>query len=98
MPQQSDQVELSIRVSNRTSVTGYGFAYAGKPVVMQGGEGHFTAVRGKSRLLEWGMVGEPGGWMTVEVLRGDAVFKKRDKSEIVPPYTKGYDAFAVVVQ
>lgn len=95
----SKEVELVVRVSNRdgNGVSGYGFAYAGKPVIMRQGKGEFTAIKGKSRLLEWGMIGEPGGWMTVEVLDGETVIKKREKSEIVPPFRKGYDAFAIVL-
>ena len=93
----TNEIALEVRVSAPEGIQAYGFAYGGKPVIMHGGEGQFVAVSGKSRLLEWGMVGEPGGHMTVEVLRDGAVIKKREKSEIVPPMTKGYDAFAIVL-
>src|SRR6476620_807395 len=97
MSDNPNEVDLVVRVSNKNGVNAYGFAYAGKPVTMSHGEGHFHATKNKTGLLEWGMEGEPGGYMKVEVLRDESVIKSREQSQIVPPNTKSYDAFAIVI-
>jgi metacaspase-1 len=91
------EVELEIRVSGKDGIRLYGFAYAGSPVGMSGDRGIFRAVRNERRLLEWVMVGDPGGKMKVEVLRDGTPIETRESSEIVPPEIEGYDAFEIDV-
>jgi hypothetical protein len=94
----ASEVELEVRVSvTDASIRSYGFAYGGTPVGMSGGRGAFKAVKNKKQLLEWVMVGDPGGKMKVEVLRDGEVIKTRESSEIVPPEIQGYDAFEILV-
>jgi hypothetical protein len=88
-----DGVEMQIEVSDRNGVNAYGFAYAGAPVPMSGGKGVFFASPTVEKLLEWVMVGNPGGYMKVVVKRGQTIVRQRDKSTIAPPYGEGYDAF-----
>ena len=90
-------VELLITVSDKSDIRAYGFAYDGVPVSMSGGKGKFHAETGVMKLLEWVMVGEPGGTMKVVVTNGDTVVASRDKSTITPPYAKGYDAFEITM-
>ena len=92
-----DTVELKIKVSDRTGVTGYGFALDGAPVSLNGGRGKFNATRNLKQKLEWVMQGAPGGTMKVVVTRGSEVLKTREKSTITPPFPKGYDAFVIEV-
>jgi hypothetical protein len=92
-----NKIQLVVSVSEKDGVKGYGFAYAGVPVPMNLGKGKFFAVKDKAGLLEWGMIGNPGGTMKVEVLRDGTAIKTRNKSEIVPPFDKGFDAFEILV-
>ncbi len=92
-----DTVELKITVSDRVGITGYGFAFHGAPVSMNGGRGKFNATRNLKQNLEWVMQGAPGGTMKVVVMRGSEVLKTREKSTITPPFPKGYDAFEIEI-
>ena len=89
-------VELLVTVSEKNDIKGYGFAYDGVAVPMSGGKGTFHAQPG-TKLLEWVMIGESNGTMKVVVTNGETVVASRDKSTIVPPETKGYDALEIEV-
>ncbi|WP_430424663.1 hypothetical protein [Phenylobacterium sp.] len=88
-----DGVELSIEVSDLHGVDSYSFSFDGVPVPMSGGRGIFFASPTVEKLLEWVMLGNPGGYMKVVVKRGETVLRQRDTSTIAPPYGEGYDAF-----
>lgn len=90
-------VELTIKVSDRTGVKKYGFAYGGAPVAMSGGTGKFFATSHDKQLLEWVMVGDPDGFMKVTVSRIGETIAERAKSTIPKPETKGYDALEIEV-
>lgn len=93
-----ETVELTIKVSDRDRIKGYGFAYDRSPVPINGGRGKFFAVLGaKNKLLEWVMIGDPGGSMKVTVTRGAVTVDERKKSTIPNGYNKGYDAFNIEV-
>ncbi|MFL6726346.1 MAG: hypothetical protein ACJ8FS_07525 [Sphingomicrobium sp.] len=90
-------IELLVTVSDISDIKQYGFAYDGASVPMSRGKGTFYAQPSVTKLLEWGMRGEPGGTMKVVVTNGDTTVAKRDKSMIVPPEDSGYDAFQITV-
>lgn len=90
-------IELKVKVSERTGVKAYGFAFAGAPVPMSQGQGKFFTTPSGEKLLEWVMVGDPGGTMKVTVTRDGTKVKEREKSTIPPPGTEGYDAFKIRV-
>ena len=92
-----NEVELQIKVSEKSGVKAYGFAYDGKAVIMNRGTGKFKAIKNQTKLLEWGMLGDPGGTMKVEVLRDKTAICTRAKSKIVPPFEQGLDAFEIKV-
>jgi hypothetical protein len=98
--------ELTVKVSEKNSITQYGFAYDDEPenpnneviaVVMNHGEGEFRATSGTAGRLIWGMHGEAGGTMKVEILHGTTVIKSRQQSRIVPPETRGADFLNISV-
>jgi hypothetical protein len=90
-------VELAIKVSDRTGVKKYGFAYDGAPVAMSGGTGKFFVTPHDKKLLEWVMVGDPDGFMKVTVSRNGETIAERAKSTIPKPEIKGYDALEIEV-
>lgn len=92
-----DKVELVVKVSEKNGVKGYGFAYDGQAVPMSQGKGKFRAPKNQTKRLEWVMIGNPGGTMKVEVLRGTTVIQSRAASQIVPPLGEGLDAFNITV-
>ena len=92
-----NSIELLVGVTDRDGVNAYGFAWGGAPVPMKGGKGKFFASPGVTKLLEWVMVGDPGGTMHVTVTRDGATVEEREKSTISPPGTKDYDAFEIKV-
>ena len=94
---QGARIKLSIRATDKKGIRTSGFAYNGITVRMSGGKGSFEAEPNVTRLLEWAMVGDPGGSMKVEVLREGAAIYTREKSEIVQPYSKAVDAFEIKV-
>jgi hypothetical protein len=93
----ANEIELEVRVSGEDGVRSYGFAYEGVPVGMSADRGRFRATKNRKGLLEWVMLGDPGGKMKVEVLREGTAIKTRESSEIVPPEIEGYDAFEILV-
>jgi hypothetical protein len=93
----ANEVELKVRVSGEDGIRSYGFAYEGVPIGMSHDQGTFRATQNRKGLLEWIMVGDPGGKMKVEVLRDGTAVKTRESSEIVPPEIEGYDAFEILV-
>ena len=93
-------VEMQVKVSDKAGIQAYGFAYSGVAVPMKSGSGKFFAsATDQNNLLEWVMIGDPGGTMKVVVTRvGDGgPVAERDTSTIPPPKTKGYDALQIVV-
>jgi hypothetical protein len=92
-----ETVELKIKAVKGPGVKAYGFAYDRVPVPMTNGQGKFWAVREQLKLLEWVMVGDPGGTMKVTVTQGTIVVDQRDASTIPPGFSKGYDAFEIQV-
>ena len=92
-----NRLELVVKVTGKSGIEAYGFAFAGAPVVMSGGEGAFFATRGDKRLLEWVMVGQPGGHMKVTVENGEQTVAERDESTIPAGFGKGYDALDILV-
>lgn len=89
-------IELRVKVSEKDGIRQYGFSIDGAPVPMTGGQGKIHAPPGVKKLLEWVMVGNPGGSMKVTVTRDGTTVKER-KSTIPPPFGKGYDAFEIEV-
>jgi len=90
-------VELAVKVSSKSQIQAYGFAYGGAPVVMSSGQGSFFAIPGQKKLLEWVMVGAPGGNMNVKVTNGQQTVAERTKSTIPAGFGKGYDALDILV-
>lgn len=93
----ASSIELRVKVSDKDGIRAYGFAFDGVAVPMSRGEGRFFAPAGQKKLLEWVMVGNPGGSMKVTVTRDGNVVAQRDKSTIPPPLGKGYDALEIEV-
>lgn len=91
-----ETVELRVKVSDKVGVRAYGFAFDGVPVVMQSGRGRFFAPKREAKLLEWVMIGDPGGAMRVSVTRDGTAVQEREASTIAPPFAKGYDAFEIL--
>lgn len=89
--------QLQVKISGKSGVEAFGFSYAGTPVLMSQNQGVFNAKIGRKALLEWVMVGQPGGSMKVTVSDGSIVVAERVKSEILPPYAEGYDALEILV-
>ena len=88
--------ELTVTVSDRPGVAAYSFAFGGAPVPISHDTGTFKAIPGSKALLEWVMIGSPGGTMKVDVTREDGtVVATRERSLIVPPYGEGYDALEI---
>ena len=93
-------VEMQAKVSDKAGIDAYGFAYGGVAVPMKNGSGKFFAsATDESNLLEWVMIGDPGGTMKVVVTRisDGGTVAERDTSTIPPPKTKGYDALQIIV-
>lgn len=93
----ADGVELQVAVSELSGVRAYGFAYNGVAVPLHNGKGAFFARPNVEKLLEWVMVGDPGGTMKVVVSRGGQPIRTREKSTIAPPLGEGYDFFRLTV-
>jgi hypothetical protein len=100
------EIELKVQVSNKDGITQYGFAFdhdSGSPdneiefVLMNGGKGKFHPKPGVPGRLIWGMRGNPGGTMKVEVLKGSTVIRKREASKIPPPLNKAVDYFEITI-
>lgn len=98
-----DTIELTVKVSDKDSgIKGYAFAYdadrnspanAVIPVLMNLGKGKFPVHPGEPGRLIWGMRGDAGAAMKVEVFRGGQVIATRDKSTIPPGETRAIDFF-----
>jgi len=102
----SDVVELKIKVSEKDGIKAYAFAYDADriapenpviPVLMNLGVGTFTVKRGEPGRLIWGMRGDPGGTMKVELMRDGTAIQTREKSTIPPGETRGIDYFDITL-
>jgi hypothetical protein len=94
----SGQVELQIKVTEINGVSGFGFAFGKSPVPMDNYKGQFHATPEKQGLLQWVMVGDPGGTMHVTVTDSSGkVVAERKASTISPPDSKAYDALGILV-
>lgn len=86
-----------VKVTNRKKVKQYGFAFDRVQVpIKTGGVGTFQAVAGETKLLEWIMIGDPGGSMTVALydVNGNEL-DRHEPSSMPDDDTRGYDAFEV---
>jgi hypothetical protein len=106
MADASESVELIVKVSDKDGIKQIGFAYDAdsstpknpvEPVFMRGGLGRFRAQHGVEGRLIWGMRGEGGGKMKVELFRGDQSIEVRDASTIPADKDRAVDFFDVLV-
>lgn len=88
--------QFQIEVSVKNGVDMFGFSFAGTPVLMSHNRGWFNGQIGRKGLLEWVMVGQPGGSMKVTVSDGGKVVAERTASTILPPHAEGYDALEIL--
>src|SRR4051812_10667019 len=105
MPE-DNKIELVVQVSDKNGIAQYGFAFDAdsvspnnpvSPVLMNFGKGKFYATPGVPGRLIWGMRGESGATMKVEVLRNGVAIKTRPASEIPPPLKAAVDYFNLTV-
>lgn len=95
MPEKNDgKIQLRVEVSKRDRVKIFGFAYDDLPenpsnevtpvlVSKTTGKGIFWATPGQMGNLIWGIEGDAGGSMKVEVFRDDVLVEHREKSSIL---------------
>lgn len=91
-------VTLKVEVSDLNNVFGYAFSFLGKPVGMTNGEGEIEWDDSHPEWLQWHMVGDPGGWMKVEVFKGKKVISKREQSKLPNSRGLGFDEIPIPQQ
>jgi hypothetical protein len=106
MADAAELVELTVKVSEKVGIRQMGFAYDAdpstqsntvEPVFMRGGVGRFRAPPGVAGRLIWGMRGDGGGKMKVELFRGDQQIDVRNASTIPAAKDRAVDFFDVLV-
>ncbi len=90
-------VPLLVRVSKQNGISGYQFFFLDAPVPMAMNQGVIHAPEGPANRLSWIMIGEPGGWMKVEVLHDDDVVMARNHSAIPNSASGGDDSLPIQV-
>ncbi|MEP9361225.1 hypothetical protein [Sphingomonas sp. KR3-1] len=101
-----DTIELKVKVSDKDRIKAYSFAYDADrvssenpvlPIIMNNGSGAFQVRPGEPGRLIWGMRGDEGGSMKVELLRDGTVIQSREKSTIPPGETRAIDFFDITL-
>ena len=88
-------VMLEEKVDKQSGIKGYAMHYRGQIVPMTNDVGQIFWDEAKTEWLAWDMVGDPGGSMRVQVLRGETLISVRKSSKLPMSKGAGFDEIPI---